>query len=920
MFGSARLSCLFLSAVLLLPHSAAAQQSYITGSVTDAAGLIPIAGVRVELRTVAGVAAGSAITNPGGQYRINGVQPGSYTMRFTLVGYAPVETEPFQVARGIPVIRGIQMTALNITLERIVSSISRTPEKILETPASVSVVDARTIERTPNLTIADHVRGLNGVDATTGGLYQSNIVARGFNNAFSGAMLMLVDNRFASVPSLRVNVPALFTVTSDDIERIEVVLGPAGALYGPNSANGVLAIFTKSPFESRGLSLSIEAGERGVMKGTVRAAAVLAERVGFKLSIERMVGDDFRYFDPDEPGTILRPPADGEPRVPTEVERDFSVERTAGELRVDYRFADDTEIIGSFGVTQLGSAIEITGANGAAQARNWMYDHLQFRLRHKGLFLQGFTNSSDAGNEDSLDTRGTFLLRTGNPIVDLSRISAFQVQQRWEATERQQLVFGFDYSRTDPQTRGTINGRNEDIDRMTEYGFYVHSLTRLAEKFDLVAALRSDYQSVVDDRSIVPRVGLVFKPTANQNWRLTYNRAQFTPANFAYFLDLEIQKLDPTKPQLPYFVRALGNNGGFTYRRDCAQGIQNLCMKSPFNTTPLDFVDAGGTDLWRAGINVAAPQVQAAITERTGDPNQAAAVVNFLRGLTPTDAQVGAHLQLAAPGIGFVPFTGQWGDIAALDAETYDVLELGVKQSLGARGSFTADLWYQRRHKFTGPASNITPSVFITAEALAPYLTTQLTPVLGSQQLAAEVGGLIAQNLAPVPLGTVVPDHPLADDADVRFSYYQVRDDVNLFGTDIMFEYSFMNRWWLGGTFSWVNENFFPDVFGSGVEPLSLNAPATKGSLRIGFDDEDRGVSAFVRGRYSNTFVVSSGVYQGDVPVNATMDLGASYRIPVSREMRISLQVSNVLDNRRPTFVGVPDIGRLALARFQIRY
>ena len=66
---------------------------------------------------------------------------------------------------------------------------------------------------------------------------QNNVVARGFNNAFSGSILMLQDYRFAGVPSLRVNVPFLMTGTNEDVERIEVLLGPASALYGPNPAN-----------------------------------------------------------------------------------------------------------------------------------------------------------------------------------------------------------------------------------------------------------------------------------------------------------------------------------------------------------------------------------------------------------------------------------------------------------------------------------------------------------------------------------------------------------------------------------------------------------------------------------------------------------------------------------------------------------
>ena len=95
---------------------------------------------------------------------------------------------------------------------------------------------------------------------------QANIVSRGFNNAFSTSMLMLQDYRFAGVPSLRVNVPFLFTGTGEDIDRIEVLQGPASALYGPNSGAGVLHVITKSPFSSRGTSISLDGGERSMAR------------------------------------------------------------------------------------------------------------------------------------------------------------------------------------------------------------------------------------------------------------------------------------------------------------------------------------------------------------------------------------------------------------------------------------------------------------------------------------------------------------------------------------------------------------------------------------------------------------------------------------------------------------------------------
>jgi iron complex outermembrane receptor protein len=744
---------------------------------------------------------------------------------------------------------------------------------------------------------------------------QSNIVARVFNNAFSGALLTLVDNRFASVPSLRINVPALLTTTNDDIERMEVVLGPAAALYGPNSANGVLAIFTKSPFESRGTSLALEAGDRGILKAGFRTATVVAERVGLKFSYEQMAGGDFRYVDPEEPATVPRPPEPGDPREPTAVSRNYRVERNAGEFRIDYRYSTDTDVIGSYGFSNFGSGIELTGAGGSGQVRDWSYNHAQLRLRHKGLFAQAFTNFNDAGNTDSLDNRGTFLLRSGNPIVDHSRIVALQAQQKWEVSPTFQLIFGADYIKTNPDTKGTINGRNEHIDEMTEYGFYAHSLTRLSPKFDLVAAVRTDYQSVVEDQTLAPRVGLVFKPNDGENWRLTFNRAQFTPANFAYFLDLQVQ---PLNPALPYILRSVGNNGGFTFKRDCADGIQGLCMKSPFNATPGAFVNAGGVDLFRAGLAVVSPGLQAALSQ-THTPQQIAAIMTALAGLAPTNAQLGTYLRVAVPGQGLLPFTGPVEDIRALEPEVYDVLELGYKKILGTKGRVTADFWFQRRNRFTAPAGAITPNTFVNPQSLGAYIIAALTPDHGANT-ATTVAGVISAGLAPVPLGTVTPDHPLANDFSVLASYTQVDEQLDIYGTDLSLSYLLTDKWSVTGTYSWVSEDYFPDIFGSLVAPLALNAPDNKGSVTVGFRDETSGFSAEVRGRYANAFPVNSAVYVGDVPVNAFVDLSAAYRLPVRTNLVFSLGVTNVLDNKRPSFIGVPDIGRMAIGRLQVSF
>jgi len=150
----------------------------------------------------------------------------------------------------------------------------------------------------------------------------------------------------------------------------------------------------------------------------------------------------------------------------------------------------------------------------------------------------GLWNFSDAGNKDATDTSGTYLFRSGNPIVDQSRVWAAQAQHSLDLGTKQTFTYGLDYAYTDARTGGTINGRNEDIDNIEEVGGYLYSQTRLSPKLDLIAALRADKHSALDDINWSPRAAVVFKPNDDQALRFTYNRAFSTPSNNNLFLDI----------------------------------------------------------------------------------------------------------------------------------------------------------------------------------------------------------------------------------------------------------------------------------------------------------------------------------------------------------------------------------------------
>ena len=407
-----------------------------------------------------------------------------------------------------------------IFLDQNVVSASRRQEKVLEAPASVAIVEAEEIRNRPALSVVEHIRDVPGVDFSQTGLAQSNVVVRGFNNVFSGALLTLTDNRIARVPSLRLNAYNFIPVTNDDIERIEVVLGPGSALYGPNSANGVMHIITRSPFTSEGTNVNVGLGERSVRKVGMRHAGAASDRLGYKVSAQHYTGVDWEYEDPVE--------VQARAANPTIKPRSFDIERQSAEARLDYKASDDLTAILAAGYNK-GDQIELTGL-GAGQAQDWAYNYVQLRLLYKNWFAQVFQNGSDAGD--------TFTLRDGNPIVDKSKLTAFQLQHSVTLGVRQRFTYGADVLLTRPDTEGTITGGNEDYDQTNEFGAYVQSETALSEMLDLVVALRYDDHNRIPEGEISPRAGLVFKPKETQILRLTYNHAFATPSSNNLYLDI----------------------------------------------------------------------------------------------------------------------------------------------------------------------------------------------------------------------------------------------------------------------------------------------------------------------------------------------------------------------------------------------
>ncbi|MQA89850.1 MAG: TonB-dependent receptor plug domain-containing protein [Gemmatimonas sp.] len=896
------------AAVTTIP--AAAQSGTVSGVVRSAETGVPLISAVVQLTGPDGGRYGSTLSNQSGSFRIFDVPVGSYEVTARTTGYEAGRLE-VTVTAGQASEAEFSLVPRAIDLDPVVISASRREERALDAPARVEVVGPGQIAERPAVQPTDHLRSLAGVDIVTQGLQSTNVVARGFNNAFSGALLTLTDHRIASVPSLRLNALHLVPATNEDIERVEVVLGPGSALYGPNTANGVAHIFTRSPLTYQGTTLAMTGGTRDVFQGSGRTAYLLNDNFGFKLSGMYFRGEEWPYTDPAE--VSAREEADpSDPFYDRIGVRDFDAERWSLEGRADWRITPDATAILSAGRSTNVRGLELTGL-GTSQADQFSYTYVQGRFNSGGLFAQAYANFSDSGD--------TFLLRTGAPTIDHSKFYVGQVQHAVSPTNWQDFTYGVDYLHTVPETDGTIHGRFEDEDDYTEIGAFLQSETTFSNRFDVILAGRVDRHSVIDKAVFSPRAALVFRPDETQSLRFSYNRAYSNPGSVQLFLDLEAGPASEALGPLGYTIRAEGTGrDGISFQTDDGQFV----MRSPFTADRTELQAINVENLWAMQLlGIAGALVQQGDFTR----DQAAAFLQFMTPQVPTGADIWGINPVTGMPAPFVPPQ----DVPGIRESNTATYEVGYNGILGGRLQLAADVWYAQKNDFISPLIPQAPLVQLNPAEVIDHSTPLIEQALIGGGVPPEAAGPLAQEiaegLASIPGGVVYPPDIPGGAADLVVSYRNF-GDINLWGGDISAT-ALLGDWTLGLSGSLVSD----DHFTTEGQIVTLNAPKRKGSAWLGYRNEGLGFNGEARVRHLGGFPVNSGVYIGIlciepeaqssetcVEASTLVDLTLGYQIGPLPGASLQLTVQNLFDSDYRSFVGVPDIGRLALLRLKYEF
>ena len=183
----------------------------------------------------------------------------------------------------------------------VVTTPARRSERLSDAPAAVSVIREGDIRRSGAATLAEALRLADAMHVAR--VYGPGwaISTRGFNIATANKMLVLIDGRTVYSPLFSGVFWDKQDVSIDDIDRIEVVRGPGGTLWGANAVNGVINVITKPALQTTGGQLHLAAGNetRGIV--AARYGAATADGLGYRI-YGKFRSEDQHVFATGAPG------------------------------------------------------------------------------------------------------------------------------------------------------------------------------------------------------------------------------------------------------------------------------------------------------------------------------------------------------------------------------------------------------------------------------------------------------------------------------------------------------------------------------------------------------------------------------------------------------------------------------------------
>jgi iron complex outermembrane receptor protein len=428
--------------------------------------------------------------------------------------------------------KDLTSTSIEDLMNMEVTSASKKEQKLSQVAAAIFVITQEDIRGSGALSIPDLLRMVPGLDVAQINANTWAISARGFNLQFANKLLVLIDGRAVYSPLFGGVNWDTQDVPLEDIDRIEVIRGPGGTVWGANAVNGVINIITKKAADTQGGLVTAGGGIHAKEFGTLQYGGKIKEGTGYRV-FAKYLNDghfpDLNGQDAYDGWHLLH----GGFRADTILSKKDTL-TTQGDI---YTGKEGSTIVHSIlsppeNITEQKLAT-LSGGNILAR-----WDHM-FSSR-SDTTLQFYFDRYNRDGPEADEDRNTFDFDFQNHIVPGTR---------------QDLIWGIGYRHTTDKTVGTIDQAfipaNQDGDLFSV--FIQDQITLRPNRVALYVGskLENDYFSGLDYE---PSARLAWTPSPRRTFWAAISRASRTPTRRDVGLDAALAALPG-----PAVVALLGN-------------------------------------------------------------------------------------------------------------------------------------------------------------------------------------------------------------------------------------------------------------------------------------------------------------------------------------------------------------------------
>ncbi|MEJ6776206.1 MAG: TonB-dependent receptor [Crocinitomicaceae bacterium] len=405
-------------------------QSQISGTLLDDYTSAPIEGAKIKVK---GINSG-AFTDENGVFSISLNTDFPVVLISSSLGYLNLETVVTKPADTLSL-----RLKTNSTLDlRAVNVRVFASDREKESALSIETMSLSEIQETPSTDFYEGLSHMKGVDLTSASLGFKVINTRGFNSTSPVRTLQIIDGVDNASPGLNFALGNFLGASELDLIKVEVVSGASSAFYGPNAFNGVISMYTKSPFKFEGFSASVKGGERFLNEYAVRYAKAFQnwegkDKFAYKLNFSYLSADDWvadnansvegldtdrnnlggydavnRYGDENLSPTInnaldinsrIQSPGLGRWHRTGYWEKDivdYDTKNLKASAAFHYLFTEDIELIYA---SNLGTGTTVYQGDNRFSLKDIVFFQNRLELRKKDdFFIRAYATNEDAGN------------------------------------------------------------------------------------------------------------------------------------------------------------------------------------------------------------------------------------------------------------------------------------------------------------------------------------------------------------------------------------------------------------------------------------------------------------------------------------------------------------------------------------------